>query len=137
MRPIRKLAMNKYINLIEVIPLIWKKYIYYVYKYILYIYILWNIYIPEDWNNFNQIDVFIHSKLSNYGRSVAQTQNLKSWSVLRNVTSPPNSTPLMFPFQLLSSLVHPTGFSFCFFPDFHAIFILFSSNNNNNNGFQP
>ena len=31
---------------------------------------------------------------------------------------------LIFPFHILPSPVHPTGFSFCFFPDFLAIFIL-------------
>ena len=36
---------------------------------------------------------------------------------------------LSFPFQLLSSLVHPTGFSFYFF---HAIIVLLSSNSNDN-----
>ena len=29
--------------------------------------------------------------------------------------------------------MHPTGFSYCFFPGFLAIFTLLSSNNNNNN----
>jgi len=38
---------------------------------------------------------------------------------------------LIFPFHLLPSPVHPTGFSFCFFPAFVAIFILLSSNNSN------
>ena len=33
---------------------------------------------------------------------------------------------LMFPFHLLPSLVHLTGFYFCFFPGFLAIFILLS-----------
>ena len=36
---------------------------------------------------------------------------------------------LIFPFHILPSPVHPTGFSFCFFPGFLAIFILLSSNN--------
>ena len=39
---------------------------------------------------------------------------------------------LIFPFHLLPSPVHPTGFSFCFFPGFLVIFIILSSNNNNN-----
>ena len=63
--------------------------------------------------------------------------------VLYFYTSPPNSTPmtvhvlpsldpsLIFPFHVLPSQVHPTGFSFCFSPGFFAIFILLSSNNNN------
>jgi len=34
-------------------------------------------------------------------------------------------TFLLFPFHLLPSPVHPTGFSFCFFSGFLAIFILF------------
>ena len=38
---------------------------------------------------------------------------------------------VIFPFHLLLSPVHPTGFSFCFFPGFLAIFSLLSSNNNN------
>ena len=38
---------------------------------------------------------------------------------------------LLFPFHLLPSPVLPTGFSFCFFPDFLAIFTLLSSTNNN------
>ena len=33
---------------------------------------------------------------------------------------------LIFPFHLLPSPVHPTGFSFCFFPGFLAIFIVVS-----------
>ena len=37
---------------------------------------------------------------------------------------------LIFPFHLLPSPVHPTEFSFCFFPDFLSIVILLSSNNN-------
>ena len=37
---------------------------------------------------------------------------------------------LIFPFHLLPSPVHPTGFSFCIFPGFLAIFILMSSSNN-------
>ena len=41
-------------------------------------------------------------------------------------------TLLLFPFHLLPSPVHPTGFSFCFFPGFLAIFILLSWNNSNN-----
>ena len=36
---------------------------------------------------------------------------------------------LIFPFHLLPSPVHPTGFSFCFFTGFLAIFISLSSNN--------
>ena len=40
-------------------------------------------------------------------------------------------TLLLFPFHLLPSPVHPTRFSFCFFPGFLAIFTLLSSNNNN------
>merc|ERR1719154_450452 len=40
---------------------------------------------------------------------------------------------LIFPFLLLTSpAAHPTGFSFCFFPGFLAIFTLLSSSNNNN-----
>ena len=46
-------------------------------------------------------------------------------------------TLLLLPFHLLPSLVHPTGFSFCFFPGVLAIFTLLSSNNNNNNNFSP
>ena len=38
---------------------------------------------------------------------------------------------LTFPYHLLSSSMHPTGFFFCFFPGFFAIFILLPSNNNN------
>ena len=38
---------------------------------------------------------------------------------------------LIFPFHLLPSRVHPTRFSFCFFPGFLAIFTLLSLNNNN------
>ena len=41
-------------------------------------------------------------------------------------------TFLLFSFHLLPSLVHPAGFSFCFFRGFLVVFILFSSNNNNN-----
>ena len=41
-------------------------------------------------------------------------------------------TPLLIPFHLLPSPVYPTGFSFCFFPGFVAIFTLLSSINNNN-----
>ena len=41
------------------------------------------------------------------------------------------STLLLFPFHLLPSPVHPTGFSFWFFPGFLAMFTLMSSNNNN------
>ena len=37
---------------------------------------------------------------------------------------------LIFPFHLLPSPVHPTGFSFRFFHGFLAIFILLSSNRN-------
>ena len=37
---------------------------------------------------------------------------------------------LMYPFHLLPSPVHPTGFLFYIFPGFLAIFILLSSNNN-------
>ena len=37
----------------------------------------------------------------------------------------------MFPFHLLPSPDHPTGFSFYFLSRFLAIFILLSSNNNN------
>ena len=37
----------------------------------------------------------------------------------------------IFPFHLLPSPVHPSIFSFCFFPGCLAIFILLSSNNNN------
>ena len=36
---------------------------------------------------------------------------------------------LIFPFHLLPTPVHPTRFSFCFFPGFLAIFILSSNNN--------
>ena len=36
----------------------------------------------------------------------------------------------IFPFHLSPSPVHPTEFSFCFFPAFLAIFILSSNNNN-------
>ena len=39
---------------------------------------------------------------------------------------------LIFPFHVLPSAVHPTGFTFCFFPDFLAIFIMLSSNKINN-----
>ena len=42
---------------------------------------------------------------------------------------PPRNTLLLFPFHLLPSPVHPTGFSFCFFLCFLAIFTLLSSNN--------
>ena len=38
---------------------------------------------------------------------------------------------LIFPFHLLSSPVHPTGFSVYIFPGFLDIFILLSTNNNN------
>ena len=38
---------------------------------------------------------------------------------------------IILPFHLSPSPVHPTRFSFCFFPGFLAIFILLSSNNNN------
>ena len=38
---------------------------------------------------------------------------------------------LILPFHLSPSAMHPTGFPFCFFPDFLAIFILLSSNSNN------
>ena len=72
----------------------------------------------------------------------------KNFNLLRNVgvgnTSSPNSTPRRFPscllltlllyaffyFHFLPSMGHPTGFSFCFFFGFLAIFILLSSNNN-------
>ena len=37
---------------------------------------------------------------------------------------------LIFSFHLFPSPVYPTGFFFCFFPGFLAIFILISSNNN-------
>ena len=37
---------------------------------------------------------------------------------------------LLYPFHLSPSPVHPIGFSFCLFPGFLDIFILFSSNNN-------
>ena len=50
------------------------------------------------------------------------------------LTSTPNSTLLTFSyisFSYFTSPVHPTGFSFCFFPGFLAIFILLSSSNNN------
>ena len=36
---------------------------------------------------------------------------------------------LIFSFHILPSSVHPTGFSFCFFSSFLAIFILLPSNN--------
>ena len=42
-------------------------------------------------------------------------------------------TLLLFPFHLLPSPVHPTGFTFRVFPGFLVIFTLSSSNNNNNN----
>ena len=38
-------------------------------------------------------------------------------------------TLLLFTFHLLPSPMHPTGFSFCFFPGFLAVFTLLSSNN--------
>ena len=41
-------------------------------------------------------------------------------------------TLLLFPFHLLPSPVHPTGFSSCSFPGFLAIFTLLSSNIINN-----
>ena len=37
---------------------------------------------------------------------------------------------LIFPFHLLPSPVHPTGFFFCFFPGFLVIYTLLSSKNN-------
>ena len=40
-------------------------------------------------------------------------------------------TLLLFAFHLLPSPVHPTGFSFYFFPGFLAIFTLLSLNSNN------
>ena len=62
-------------------------------------------------------------------------------SNLTRVTSPPKlkyrrfpsylfCTLLLLPFHLLPSPVHPTGFSFCMFPGFLAIFTLLWSNNN-------
>ena len=42
-------------------------------------------------------------------------------------------TLLLFPFHLLPYPVHPTEFSFCFFPGFLVIFTLLSSNNSINN----
>ena len=55
---------------------------------------------------------------------------------LRRIISTPRRFPsyltlTLFLYFLLPSPVHPTGFSFCFFPGFLAIYILLSSNNNN------
>ena len=45
-----------------------------------------------------------------------------------NCMTVPVLPSLIYPFHLLpSSVVHPIGFSFCFFPDFLAIFIFLSS----------
>ena len=38
---------------------------------------------------------------------------------------------LTYPFYLLPSQVHPTGFSFCFLPGFLANFVFLLSNNKN------
>ena len=56
-------------------------------------------------------------------------------SILNSKTVPvlPALVPsLIFPIHLL-----PNGFSFCFFPGFLAIFIMFSSNNNRSNSNNP
>ena len=54
--------------------------------------------------------------------------NSKTIPVLPSLDSSP-----IFAFHILPSPVHPTGFFFCLFPDFLAIFTLLSPNNNNNN----
>ena len=67
---------------------------------------------------------------SHYHEQLSQT--------LIRITSSSNSTSrrfpflpsLIFPLHLLPSPVHLTGFSFCFYPGFLAIFILLSSNSN-------
>ena len=43
--------------------------------------------------------------------------------------SPSFDSSLIFPFHILPSTVHHTGFFICFFPGFLAIFIMSSSNN--------
>ena len=49
----------------------------------------------------------------------------------RRFQSLPSPDPsLIFPFHPLPSSMHPSGFSFCFFPDFLAIFTLLLSYNN-------
>ena len=50
----------------------------------------------------------------------------------QNSMTVPVLLSLIFPFILSPSPGHPTGFSFCIFSGFLAIFILLSSDNNNN-----
>ena len=54
--------------------------------------------------------------------------NLTRFPFKLNSTMVTNLPSLIFPFNLLPSPVHATGFSFCFFPGFLVIFILLSLN---------
>ena len=85
---------------------------------------LYIIYIP--------IDVWEHEKLS--CESKPHKGHLTSKLKCRQFPSYLLCILLLVPFHLLPTTVHPTGFCFCLFPGFLAIFILLSSNNNNNNG---
>merc|ERR1719154_245864 len=51
-------------------------------------------------------------------RHLTSKLNSKTVLVLYSLVPSP-----IFPYHLLPSPVHPTGFSFCFFPGFLAIFI--------------
>ena len=61
---------------------------------------------------------------------ISQTSELNSKTV---PVLPPLNASLTYIFNILSSPMQPTRFSFYVFPGFLAIYILSSSNNNNHN----
>ena len=90
--------------------------------------------------NFRIFTVAYVKKTSTLPMRIKRRKNVRN--NISFVTSPTNSTPRRFPsylllilllyflFHLLFSPVLPTGFTFCSFPGFLAIFIMLSSNNN-------
>ena len=64
---------------------------------------------------FTTLHIYYHTYIYTYRkRHITSKLNSKMVSVLPS---------LIFPIYLLPCPVHPTGFSFCFFPGFLAIFI--------------
>ena len=102
-----------------------------------YLKVWWNWTIPsEDASKYLFLSLSSHSKSNFEGSLDLVQQKQGSGRVqlhlqLNSKTVPvlPSLDPsLIFPFHLLLSSVHPTRFSFCFFPDFLAILILLPSN---------
>ena len=88
-------------------------------------------------NNHNKQSIlFVHGKFSEFAKQPHKghlTSKVKYRRFLSYLLCP----LLLLPFHLLPSLVHPTGFSFCFIPVALVIFSFFSSNNNNQIYQQP